>query len=126
MWQIKARDGEEREKWVRHLEDAIARSTYRYRPDQAQLMSGGASSSRNTHLVMFDKKVSEADTYLQMVIDQAAKIEQRINEIEDEEERGKYESLKEQINNMLDHIKHSIVLLQIAKVRHTTITHEYD
>lgn len=79
-------------------------------------MSGGASSSRNSHLVMFDKKVSEADTYLQMVIDQAAKIEQRINEIEDEEERTKYEGLKEQINNMLDNIKHSIVLLQIAKV----------
>ncbi|XP_070499509.1 oxysterol-binding protein-related protein 9 isoform X2 [Chironomus tepperi] len=112
---FQARDGEEREKWVRHLEDAIARSTYRYRSDQAQIMSGSASSSRNSHLVMFDKKVSEADTYLQMVIDQSAKIEQRINEIEDEEERGKYESLKQQINDMLDHIKHSIVLLQIAK-----------
>ncbi|CAG9804550.1 unnamed protein product [Chironomus riparius] len=111
---FQAKDGEEREKWVRHLEDAIARSTYRYRSDQAQVL-GGASSSRNTHLVMFDKKVSEADMYLQMVIEQKDKIEQRIKEIEDEDEQGKYESLKEQINNMLDHIKHSIVLLQIAK-----------
>lgn len=69
---------------------------------------------------MFDKKVSEADMYLQMVIEQKDKIEQRIKEIEDEDEQGKYESLKEQINNMLDHIKHSIVLLQIAKVRNST------
>ena len=103
------------------MEDAIARSTYRYRSDQAEIMSGSASSSRNTHLVMFDKKVTEADMYLQMVIDQKDKIEQRIKEIEDEEERGKYEGLKEQINDMLDHIKHSIVLLQIAKVRSTTL-----
>ena len=103
------------------MEDAIARSTYRYRsgysdPYQTQSMSGSASSSRNNNLVMFDKKVSEADTYLQMVIDQYTKIEQRIDELENEEDRAKYDSLKEQINNMLDHIKHSIVLLQIAKV----------
>ena len=60
-----------------------------------------------------------------MVIDQAAKIEQRINEIEDEEERTKYEGLKEQINNMLDNIKHSIVLLQIAKVSSNSQQHKF-
>lgn len=119
IWVImQARDGEEREKWVRHLEDTIARSTQRYRSgyndaSQTQISSNG---TRNTYLVMFDKKVSEADTYLQMVIDQAAKVEQRLSEIESEEERAKYVTIKEQVDEMLDHIKHSIVLLQIAKV----------
>lgn len=65
---------------------------------------------------MFDKKVSEADTYLQMIIDQTTKIEQRIDALEDIEDQKKYDGLKEQANVMLDHIKHSIVLLQIAKV----------
>lgn len=72
---------------------------------------------------MFDRKVTEADTYLQMMIDQTAKIEQRIEAIESEEEREKYLPLQEQANAMLDHIKHSIVLLQIAKVKvHQTST----
>lgn len=65
---------------------------------------------------MFDRKVTEADTYLQMMIDQTTKIEQRIEAIESEEEREKYRPLQQQANEMLDHIKHSIVLLQIAKV----------
>lgn len=47
---------------------------------------------------MFDRKVSEADTYLQLMIDQTTKIEQRIEEIESPEEREKYDSLKEQAN----------------------------
>lgn len=71
------------------------------------------------------------------MIDQTTKIEQRIETIENAEEREKYDSLKEQANvswefndvcshnnrfyvprqAMLDHIKHSIVLLQIAKVK---------
>lgn len=117
---FQARDGEEREKWVRHLEDTIARSTYRYRgcydASQNLLSMGGSSSSvKNNYLVMFDKKVSESDVYLQMIIDQTTKIEQRIEELESEEDRAKYDLLKAQANEMLDHIKHSIVLLQIAK-----------
>lgn len=48
--------------------------------------------------MLFDKKVSEADTYLQMMIDQTTKIEQRIESIESDDEREKYEPLKEQAN----------------------------
>jgi hypothetical protein len=115
-----ARDGEEREKWVRHLEETISRSSNRYRgcydASQTLLSMGGSSSSKNNYLMMFDKKVSEADTYLQMIIDQTTKVEQRIDALESEEDRAKYEAVKMQANEMLDHIKHSIVLLQIAKV----------
>lgn len=111
-----ARDGDEREKWVRHLEDTIARNTHRYRAFGDTASTSGSSSSKNNYLTLFDRKVTEADTYLQMIIDQATKIEQQIETIEDAEEKEKYEELKDQTNAMLDNIKHSIVLLQIAKV----------
>jgi hypothetical protein len=61
-------------------------------------MGGSATSGKSNHLVAFDRKVSEADTYLQLMIDQATKIEQRIDAIESAEEREKYNSLKEQTN----------------------------
>lgn len=113
-----ARDGDEREKWVRHLEDTIARSSrYRAHGDPSQtLQSMGGSSSKNNNLTLFDKKVMEADTYLQMIIDQTSKIEQRIDALENADEKAMYDGVKLQANEMLDHIKHSIVLLQIAKV----------
>lgn len=102
---LKARDGEEREKWVRHLEDTIARSTHRrgvyYDTSQTLQSMGGSSSAtggKHSHLVVFDRKVSEADTYLQLMIDQTTKIEQRIDGIENPEEREKYNLLKEQTN----------------------------
>lgn len=103
---------------MRHLEDTIARSTrYRTYGDPSQtLQSMGGSSSKNNNLTLFDKKVMEADTYLQMIIDQTSKIEQRIDALENEEDIAKYDGVKKQANAMLDHIKHSIVLLQIAKV----------
>lgn len=102
---------------MRHLEDTIARNTHRYRAyGDAALQSTSGSSSQNNYLNMFDRKVMEADTYLQMIIDQATKIEQQIETMEDAEEKEKYEELKDQTNAMLDNIKHSIVLLQIAKV----------
>jgi oxysterol-binding protein-related protein 9/10/11 len=102
---------------VRHLEETIARST-RYRALFDPAAQGmGVSDSKNNYLTSFDKKVMESDTYLQMIIDQAAKIEQRMSSMESgDEERAKYDELKVQTNVMLDHIKHSIVLLQIAKV----------
>lgn len=104
---------------MRHLEDTIARSTrYRAHYDPLQtLQSMGGSSSKNNNLTLFDKKVMEADTYLQMIIDQTSKIEQRIDALDNAEEVAKYEGIKRQANEMLEHIKHSIVLLQIAKVR---------
>lgn len=48
--------------------------------------------------MVFDRKVSEADTYLQLMIDQTTKIEQRIETVENVEEREKYDLLKEQAN----------------------------
>jgi len=97
------------------------RSTNRYRNyyDQSPNMSGastGSGSRQRSQLVLFEKKVNEADAYLQLIIDQTTKIERKIDELDSEEDKAKYSSLQMQANAMLDNIKHSIVLLQIAKV----------
>ncbi|VEN62723.1 unnamed protein product, partial [Callosobruchus maculatus] len=63
----------------------------------------------------FDNKVSEADAYLQLMIDQTKKLEERIQTITDAEEKTKCQIILDHANVMLDNIKHSIVLLQIAK-----------
>jgi hypothetical protein len=63
-----------------------------------QSMGRSATGGKHSHLVMFDRKVSEADTYLQMMIDQTTKIEQRIEAMDNDDEREKYEPLKVQAN----------------------------
>jgi hypothetical protein len=68
-----------------------------YEPQNLQ-STGGATSGKRTNLSMFDRKVSEADTYLQLIIEQANKIEQKIENIEDSEERERYNNLKDQAN----------------------------
>lgn len=102
---MQARDGEEREKWVHHLEDTISRSLNRYRsfydhPQNLQSMGGSASTTggRDNLLVQFDRKVSEADTYLQLIIDQTSKIEESIENLESPEDRQKFDQLRQQAN----------------------------
>ncbi|KAF2893863.1 hypothetical protein ILUMI_12304 [Ignelater luminosus] len=103
---FQARDAEEREKWVRALEDTILRHANRMRWD----------SNRPPPTVKdFDNKVSEADAYLQLMIEQTKNLEDRIGSIADVEEKAKCQVILEHANAMLHNIKHSIVLLQIAK-----------
>ncbi|XP_025832138.1 oxysterol-binding protein-related protein 9 [Agrilus planipennis] len=104
---FQARDAEEREKWVRALEDTIYRHAHRTKWD----------TMRPPPTVKdFDNKVSEADAYLQLMIDQTKKLEEKINSMNDPEEKTKCEVILTHANSMLHNIKHSIVLLQIAKV----------
>lgn len=64
----------------------------------------------------FDNKVSEADAYLQILIDQVKDLEERVENCEDNSpEQQKYQTILDKSNIMLENIKHSIVLLQIAK-----------
>ena len=60
--------------------------------------SGPSTSGKHSHLMLFDRKVSEADAYLIMMIEQTTKIEQRIDAIENPQEQEKYDSLKKQAN----------------------------
>uniref|UniRef100_A0A2I2YKV3 Oxysterol-binding protein n=1 Tax=Gorilla gorilla gorilla TaxID=9595 RepID=A0A2I2YKV3_GORGO len=78
---FQARDADEREKWIHALEETILRHT---------LQLQGLDSGFVPSVQDFDKKLTEADAYLQILI--------------------------EQLKSMVESIKHCIVLLQIAKV----------
>ncbi|XP_067632976.1 oxysterol-binding protein-related protein 9 isoform X2 [Eurosta solidaginis] len=119
---FQAQHSEEREKWVRRLEDTIRRHANRTRlgDNQSNFYFGGfqkdvVGSKRANHLELLGRRVSEADAYLQLIIEQTSKIDKRIEEITDADEKAKCKVLQDNASAMLDHIKHSIVSLQIAK-----------
>uniref|UniRef100_A0A8C5CXV6 Oxysterol-binding protein n=1 Tax=Gadus morhua TaxID=8049 RepID=A0A8C5CXV6_GADMO len=78
---VLSRDADEREKWIHALEGTILRHTLQLRVSSTGLIPSVQD---------FDKKLAEADAYLQILIDQ--------------------------LKSMVESIKHCIVLLQIAKV----------
>uniref|UniRef100_A0A8C1AN10 Oxysterol-binding protein n=1 Tax=Cyprinus carpio carpio TaxID=630221 RepID=A0A8C1AN10_CYPCA len=82
---FQARDADEREKWIHALEGTILRHTLQQEAETAFVPS----------VQDFDKKLAEADAYLQILIDQ---LKVRLFFI-----------------SMVESIKHCIVLLQIAK-----------
>ncbi|KOC59307.1 Oxysterol-binding protein-related protein 9 [Habropoda laboriosa] len=103
---FQTRNAEERERWIRALEDTILRHSYaRWDPKKSPPKQD------------FDRKVAEADAYLQLLIDQIKLIElkQRTVATEDEEKQEKYAAVLTQANAMLNSVKHTIVQLQIAK-----------
>ncbi|KOX69761.1 Oxysterol-binding protein-related protein 9 [Melipona quadrifasciata] len=103
---FQTRNAEERERWIRALEDTILRHSHtRWDPKK--------SPPRQD----FDRKVAEADAYLQLLIDQIKLIETKQSSVavEDEEKQQKYAAILTQANAMLNSVKHTIVQLQIAK-----------
>ncbi|KAL5286799.1 OSBPL9 family protein [Megaselia abdita] len=118
---FQARDNDEREKWVRRLEDTIRRHAKGVRMwdsfSSSYLSSAYAQQNqtkKGNHLELLDKKISEADAYLQLMIEQTNKLSSEIDKLNAEEQQ-KCVNLQDNANKMLDHIKHSIVTLQIAK-----------
>ncbi|XP_023162903.2 oxysterol-binding protein-related protein 9 isoform X1 [Drosophila hydei] len=119
---FQARHSDEREQWVRRLEDTIRRHANRSRlwdSQSAFYIAGGytkeSSGKRANHLELVGRRVSEADAYLQLMIEQTNSLEKRIAELSDTAEQAKCKALQDNASAMLDHIKHSIVSLQIAK-----------
>jgi len=90
---------------VRALEDAILKHA-RLRPSfkSHYFPTGGDASTQP--LLGFEQRLSQADVYLQMLIQQIGELEGR-PELAGVVAKG---------NEFLSAIKHSIVLLQIAKV----------
>lgn len=66
----------------------------------------------------FNKKLTETDSYLQILINRSKIIDKKIEVAKSDDEKEKLNQLKSQTNYLLDSIKHAIVLLQIAKVYH--------
>ncbi|KAK9519289.1 hypothetical protein VZT92_022030 [Zoarces viviparus] len=103
---FQARDADEREKWIHALEGTILRHTLQLREAETGLVPSVQD---------FDKKLSEADAYLQILIDQLKLFDDKIKDCKEDESRRKIDVLKETTCSMVESIKHCIVLLQIAK-----------
>ncbi|XP_053105942.1 oxysterol-binding protein-related protein 9 isoform X5 [Hemicordylus capensis] len=78
-------------------------------------MASGVDSGFVPSVQDFDKKLTEADAYLQILIDQLKLFDEKLQNCKDDEQRKKIENLKETTSGMVESIKHCIVLLQIAK-----------
>ncbi|XP_047735857.1 oxysterol-binding protein-related protein 9 isoform X2 [Hyalella azteca] len=103
---FQAHDRDERETWIRALEDTILR--------HALAMTKRWDPSRPPPTMAdFDKKLTESDAYLQLLIDQARQLER--HQPSDEEERRRCLLVLDKLNTLLETVKHAIVLLQIAK-----------
>ncbi|NWY09235.1 OSBL9 protein, partial [Aphelocoma coerulescens] len=127
---FQARDADEREKWIHALEDTILRHTLQLQASSSlshfscpTIMKNG----RQNHIVGvdsgfvpsvhdFDKKLTEADAYLQILIDQLKLFDEKLQNCKDDEQRkASTFCLKNCLFSMVESIKHCIVLLQIAK-----------
>uniref|UniRef100_A0A8C2G2W9 Oxysterol-binding protein n=1 Tax=Cyprinus carpio TaxID=7962 RepID=A0A8C2G2W9_CYPCA len=74
---FQARDADEREKWIHALEGTILRHTL-----QQEAETGFVPSVQD-----FDKKLAEADAYLQILIDQLKLFDEKIKDCKEDESR---------------------------------------
>ncbi|XP_076104101.1 oxysterol-binding protein-related protein 9-like isoform X2 [Mytilus galloprovincialis] len=103
---FQARDGDEREKWIQGLENSILRHSADH---QVKGLVPVATEAE------FEYKLAETDAYLQLMIEQVKSLETRIDACEDESTRERYNVIKVTAENMIEAIKHAIVMLQISK-----------
>uniref|UniRef100_A0A669EQ38 Oxysterol-binding protein n=1 Tax=Oreochromis niloticus TaxID=8128 RepID=A0A669EQ38_ORENI len=88
---FQARDADEREKWIHALEGTILRHTLQLRSLSCSRLFFESSSSAETGFVPsvqdFDKKLAEADAYLQILIDQLKLFDEKIKDCKEDESR---------------------------------------
>ena len=97
---------------VRALEDAILRHARlrpgSVKPHRSQFTALGTEGIPNIEpLVRFEQKLAQTDVYLQMLIQQVDALQGR----------PQLSPVVSKANEFLEAVKHSIVLLQIAKVK---------
>jgi len=103
---FQAKDSEERERWIRALEDTVVRHNM-----IARRGVGGRQGGGSVKMEDFERKLAETDCYLQLLISQNTELEQQV----DKDGGEVYQPLVERVNDMVETVKHAIVLLQIAK-----------
>jgi len=121
---FQAKDSEERERWIRALEDTVLRHNQLAR----RATTSGHRKSSPVKMEDFERKLTETDCYLQLLIDQnqslveqlkAEKVEE--GELTEEaeqsqaDEKEQCQGVVDRVNDMVETVKHAIVLLQIAK-----------
>ncbi|KAH7962537.1 hypothetical protein HPB52_016764 [Rhipicephalus sanguineus] len=112
IFHFQARDAEERERWVRALEDTILRHTLQRQPNTRLWDQTGIVAPTQHN---FDTKLTEADSYLQLLIEQIRDLEYSIDKVADPREKVQLSGIGSNANALLETVKHTIVLLQIAK-----------
>ncbi|RWS25229.1 oxysterol-binding protein-related protein 9-like protein [Leptotrombidium deliense] len=108
MFHFQAHDAEDRTKWVSALEDTILRHTHRRRPKKSNV-------TQVPTLNDFERKLTETDAYLQLLISQISDLNAKIESVEGDDNKLKLVDIKAKTLTLLDGVKHTIVLLQIAK-----------
>ncbi|XP_050400824.1 oxysterol-binding protein-related protein 9 [Patella vulgata] len=103
---FQARDADERERWIEALENTVLRHSH------IGQRSGAQASYK---MEDFDHKLMETDTYLQLLIDQVETLENKIAACPDELAKEKYTVIKVKADDMIEAIKHTIMMLQISK-----------
>ncbi|XP_072173364.1 oxysterol-binding protein-related protein 9-like [Diadema setosum] len=105
---FQAQSAEEREQWVTALEETVLR--HKQAPKYGLAAPQGVPSVRD-----FERKLHEADAYLQILIEQVDDLGERIGKLESPEEQARHEALRENSKAMIESVKQAIVLLQVAK-----------
>jgi len=114
-----ARDSEERERWIRALEDTILR--HNQPPRRSPGLRGRSSSQPSANsgppptVEEFDRKLGETDGYLELLLGQMSKLKERSESSGCEEVKQRCERVLAGAAEMAESVKHAIVLLQIAK-----------
>ncbi|CDW58950.1 PH and Oxysterol BP domain containing protein [Trichuris trichiura] len=114
MFHFQAYDCEERDRWIRALESTIQLHSdlYRYRFSKR---FGKDSARTSSKLAAFETKISEVDSYLQMIIEKVKTLETFGESLKSSADKEKVDHILEITGILLDSFKHSIVLLQYAK-----------
>ncbi|CAF0754488.1 unnamed protein product [Adineta ricciae] len=99
-----ARDAEERQKWISNLEEAISLNSV-----NTDKLSVSSTS-------LFERKIAEADAYLQLLIDQVNALEQKGDQEQDVKEQESCKRVVTSAKRLIEAVKYSIVSLQLAKV----------
>lgn len=112
---FQAKDAQERERWIRALEDTVTRHNQVRRTAMNPRLRIYSGDKSNLSIVDFDKKLSETDTYLELLLGQIKKLQTRMEATESEQSRAELENVILKAQDMSEVMKHAIVLLQIAK-----------
>ena len=112
---FQAQDSQEREKWIRALEDTVLRHNQTRRMSSGLRQSARLVQGETPTILDFDKKLTETDCYLQILLNQVSALKVKIDDPETTPEaKAKYEEIAEKAVAMTESIKHGIVLLQIG------------
>ncbi|CAF0904379.1 unnamed protein product [Adineta steineri] len=102
---FQARDTEERQKWIRNLEDAISFNTV------------NTEKFTLSNTTLFQSKILEADQFLQLLIKEVDELEQLSSQLQDNHQQQCYNHIIISAKRLIEAVKYSIVSLQLAKVQ---------